>query len=122
MNLNREAIAERRTWQYRVLQYTRGNRTKIGAFIVAMLGRKCNPPCFHTGGYKIKKDGRVIALYHGPGLHWRPETVWDTVEEMRDVFRGLASQCELSDAETQELFGELRKFIVRDERATSVLQ
>lgn len=120
--LTPDAIAERRTWQYKAVLHTRGNTTQLGAFIVAMLGRKSKPPCFSPAGIVISNDGSVLALYakdilSGFGI----ARVYESVEDMNKAFRQLADELKLSEAETLAMFEELRKFVRKDERAVSQL-
>lgn len=120
--LKDRAIAERQTWQYRAIAYTHGNKSQIGAIIVAMLGRNINPPCFHTGGFKITADGRVLGLYKGhAGAQWASEMVYGSVEDLNTAFRGLAAVLALDEAQQESMFSEIRKFIFLDERAKSFL-
>lgn len=121
-SLTPQAVAERQTWQFKVVAYTRGNQSQLGALIVAMLGRKVNPPCFNPLGVKITKAGQVVALYkRDVRSKWSPEMIYENVEAMNVVFRGLAAELKLSDAETEAMFSELRKFVRKDERAVSTL-
>lgn len=120
--LTDQAIEERRSWQYRALAYTHGNQSQIGALIVAMLGRTVNPPCFHTGGIRIMKDGRCLALYKNePGGKWAVECIYHSVDVLTTAFRGLAQVLHLSEAEQEAMFSELRKFVFKDDRAKSFL-
>ena len=117
-SLAARAIEERRTWQYRAIAYTHGNKSRLGRLIIAILGRFAIPPCFHPTGVKIALDGRVLAMVN-EGLGWRLECIYDNVQAFTDVFRGLADAIELSDDEREAMFAELRKFVFKDERATS---
>ena len=114
------AIAERKSWQYRAVAYTHANKSQVGALLVAILGRKCAPPCFHIGGAKIDKAGRIRALYND-GHGYRVRRVYENVEELNNVFRGLAAALEFTDAEREALFQEIRRWIISDERAVSNL-
>lgn len=116
------AIAERKTWQYRAISYAQGAQSRTGAFLLAVLGRKVKPPYIHTGGAKIKPNGNVVVLYKKDDRSpVRPEVVYVTVEGLNMAFRGLAEAIKADDAETEAMFSEIRKFIIRDERATSNL-
>ena len=109
-----------KSWQYRAIEFCHGNQSQLGAFLIAMMGRKVNPPCFHPRGVKINLEGNVLALYRGTAKDkWRVEFVYH-VSELVSLFRGLAEKLELSDAERVAMFDELRKFIFKDERAVSV--
>ena len=114
---------ERATWQYRAIAYTTGNKSTLGAFIIAMLGRKVSPPCFHPQGYIIQKSGQVWGLYKAaPNVPYRAQIIWASVQEMADIFRGLAAELKLSDGDTLAMFDELRKACAIDRRAVSVLE
>jgi len=117
VKLTPEAIAERATWQYKIVAFTKGNQSQIGALAVAMLGRRVNPPCFHPSGLIIKPTGQVTALYKRAITdRWQVQTIYETVAELSDVFRGLAKFCELDEAQTLSMFAELRKFVAKDLR------
>jgi hypothetical protein len=115
-----EAIATRKTWQYRAIELCHGHQTMLGSLVVAMTGRYQKPPCFHPRGAKITREGQVIALYHD-GHGWKERNLYSNVQEFTDIFRGLAESLSLSDVEEELMFEEIRKFIFKDERAVSNL-
>lgn len=117
------AISERASWQYRLIKHTRGNQTILGAFIVAMFGRKVNPPCFHPGGIRITKDGQVLALFlsTNPYTPWQDVVIFPSVQEMRKMFLQTTDELKFNAVEVHAVFDELRKFVRVDERAVSVL-
>lgn len=120
--LTARAIEERKSWQYRAIAYCHGNKSQIGALIVAILGRKVNPPCFHPYGMNISEDGIVTALYK-PTLNepWRVQRVYENVQQFTDIFRGLADALQLDDAERMAMFDEIRKFVRIDRRVKTNL-
>lgn len=121
-SLTAQAIAERKSWQYRAVEYTHANQSIIGALLVAVLGRYSNPPCFHPRGGKITKDGIVLALYKGrTDRQYRVERVYENVEEFTNAFRGLAAAIGMTDTEQKAMFDEVRKWIFKDDRAVSTL-
>lgn len=114
-SMSQKAIEERQSWQYKAVAYTHGNKSKVGALLVAILGRKTNPPCYHIRGCKIDPQGRVIALADN-GMGFSIECIYPTVQAFTDVFRGLADILELSDGERESMFAEIRKWVFKDER------
>ena len=114
---------EQKTWQYRALAYCHASQSQVGLFLIAMLGRKrLNGPTFHTYGYKITTDGRVLIPYRsGPNGQWRIENIW-SVAAMVGLFRGLCEALKLTDAERIAMFDELRKFCISDARAVSGIE
>src|SRR5208282_1014922 len=122
----------RKSWQHQAIKFCHGNQSQLGAFIIAMLGRNRNAPCFLPAGrtlfidgvgmdcgLHITMDGRVLVIYLPPSGEPRIENIW-AVKEMVNIFRGLARKLKLKDAEIVEMFDELRKFIYKDDRAVSV--
>lgn len=109
-----------RRWQHRAVERTGGNQTLLGCFVLAILGfqhgRK--PPRFGRIA-RIDKDGNVYSnLQTKDGIIIRNQTL-GPVQNIVDSFRTLADELDLTDAERQEMFGELRKWFAIDERATS---
>lgn len=119
-SLTSRATAERKTWQFRAVEYTHGNKSIIGALVVAILGRKVNPPCFHPGGARITADGRVLALFNS-GQGFKVQLVYSNVAEFTNAFRGLAAELKLTDAEQEDMFAEVRKWILKDDRVRSTI-
>lgn len=114
------AIEERKSWQYRAIAFLHANQSKPGAFLIATLGRLSGPPYFHTQGAKIDRKGRVMALYND-GSGFKIVEGFESVDVLNDVFRGLAGELNFTEGERVALFDELRRFIIKDERATSNL-
>ncbi len=105
-------------WQYRAVKETGGNSTLMGMFVLAILGwqhgRK--PPRFGSRAV-INKDGIVIAhAQNAEGTKFRNQNLGH-VQNVTDSFRGLADRLKLNDKERMEMFEELRKWFVHDERA-----
>lgn len=120
--LTAQAIAERKSWQYRAITYAHGNKSELGALIIAIMGRTVNPPCFHPGGAKITAEGIVIGLFRKElGQDWQPRKIYENVQAFTDIFRGLADALDLNDGERLAMFEEVRKFIRTDERVVSQL-
>ena len=116
------AIEERRSWQYRALTLVKGNKSNIGAIIVAMLGRYVSGRGYHPRGLRILEDGRIVALARGSvAERWELELVYKSVDEINASFRGLAVKLQLTELETDAMFSELRKFIFQDDRVRSYL-
>ncbi len=133
-------------WKLRAIALTKGNKSLMGALVIAMLGRKCNPPCFAPAsfgsdvpadlpqadfsegewcgvkkGYPwIDKQGFVRMVYRSSLTS--PWTIGhEHVTDFRDRFRRLADMLDLSDADRVAMFDEVKKFLVRDERAVSLI-
>jgi len=108
-------------WRYRAIQLLRGNQTQMGALVIAICGkRSSNPPRIMASG-KIDKDGNVLVAFQG-----RDGTIHDPfrycgVQEMCDQFSELADHMKLSDIERIEMFGEVRRWISKDDRVDQVL-
>lgn len=112
--------AVRAGWKYRAIDVTHGNQTRIGCLVLAVIGKRPkNPPMFSTQGCIITKSGLVVTHFQTKdGTTYRNHAVC-TVEDLNENFRGLADALKLPDAQRNEMFDALRKWIIRDERATS---
>jgi len=66
----------------------------------------------------ISDDGMVVCAAKDSRGHSFFVTV-DSIVRVRDNFRGLADHLKLSDTEREEMFDALRKWFIRDFRATS---
>ena len=111
-------------WKARAIALLHGNQCATGALVVAMLGRKVNPPCFAVvnDNYPRINEAGFIELLYKPSLiePWR--IVREPILDFRDRFRHLADALDLTDQDRIGMFDELKKFIVRDERAVSNLK
>lgn len=119
-----------RSWKHRAITVTKGNQSRLGCIIIAMIGlmpkhppriRPCTnlPNGTTIGGLLIDRHGMCIVdmeLRNGKGF--LATTIGDT-EEIRDNLRGLADHLKLSDSERLDMFQCFQMFIMRDFRATS---
>lgn len=113
-----DQAVQRETWQYRAVEATGGNQSKLGAIVLAILG-KFPPSGRNMFGRTctITSDGYVMADFtdRDGELHLGA-FVGDVADLIRN-FRGLADHLKLKDAERQEMFAELRKWIAKDWRS-----
>ena len=113
----------RASWQFRCIDTTRGNQTKIGCILLAALGKlpKHAPRFSIKQGAVILEDGMVVADFqYRDDLPFRASRICD-VEEYVANFRGLADHLKLVDADRVALFLALQQWIAKDFRATSEL-
>ena len=108
--------AERDTWQYKAVEATRGQQSRLGCILLAVIGKRLkNPPKFGPCAV-ILKEGQVVANYQSKdGTYHREQFVCDVADLIAN-FRGLADHLNFTDAERVALFDAVRKWIVRDER------
>lgn len=111
------AEKERSSWQYCAIRATQGPRTKIGAVLLAVLGKqRASVPQFgnhaviNASGFihtdMICKDGTSRVM-----------TCIGQASEMVDGFRKLADILQLSDVDRIELFQKLQAWVSKDYRA-----
>lgn len=121
--LNVAQIKARSSWQYRVIEMMHGNQTQIGAVVIAILGKAKThgPPRFgHQAA--ITSDGFIVAPFEGRDRNMTLAKVGH-VNEITKQLREIADVLKLEDNERKELFSELRKWIIYDERSEpSILQ
>lgn len=110
---------QRATWQYRAVLATGGNKSQLGAIVIAVLGKAPdNPPRFGSAAV-ITSDGYVQAHFQTKDGVWHQGAFVGAVDDLVANFRGLADHLKLSDAERVEMFDELRKWISVDYRANA---
>lgn len=111
---------ERGTWQYKAIAATNGNRTKLGMILLAVLGiAPSNAPRLVCPTAVIDANGWVWSWFQSPD---DPPGVADQVPlvsttNLRDSLNKLADRIKMTDAQREELFSLVRKWIERDERA-----
>lgn len=116
-----EDTSHRASWKLRAIRATKGNQSKLGSILIAVLGRiPRHPPRF---GLKatITSDGFVMADFQGKDFVRHYSALVCEVKELTNNFRGLADHLKLDKEEREEMFAELRKWIARDYRAKSTL-
>lgn len=118
------AAKARASWQFRMIEYTRGNQTPTGSIVIAMLGRVPNNLPMLNNTAVITEAGEVLCDYvsrHGV-LHRRFHI--GNVQRIVGDFNRLCDELKLNDAESIEVFETLRRWISIDERTrkTTVLQ
>ena len=107
-------------WQHRAIRETGGNQTQLGVYVLAILGLQHGrkPPRLGSTA-KIDVNGMLISnMQNAEGKMFRDVTL-DSVQEVVDNFRRFADHLKLADVEREEMFAELRKWIVHDARANA---
>lgn len=110
------------SWKLRAIRATKGNQSRLGCLLIAILLRTpVNPPRIR-GTAVISADGIVIADMQlaGQAPFWYA-TKLGGIDEMISNFRGLADHLKLTDTEREEMFTLFRQWISKDFRATSDL-
>lgn len=108
---------ERASWQFRAIQATKGNQTRMGRIVLSLVGRAPNNPpwCWETG--TIGTDGNVYT-FELEKVGDKPKLIsLGSVQNMTNGFRWLCDELKFADADREALFGELRKWIASDFRA-----
>jgi hypothetical protein len=109
-------------WKYRAMAHTKLNHTQEGGLLLAVLGIK--PPQgsrWNTSGCIINPDGIVTGLLHHKTGRTFMSIVAFTAAQFQDVFRKIADDLKLTDAERKEMFDLVRKWVQKDLRAVSDL-
>lgn len=115
-------IAGSDSWQRRAVEKTGGNESLLGCFVLAILawqnGRK--PPRFGKLA-RIDKDGILHSNMQDKDgkVHW--DYALGPVKHVIHNFRFLADELKLNDDERKEMFSELKKWVYKDDRSTSIL-
>lgn len=113
-------VAPESSWQRRAVVRTGGNTTLMGCFVLAILGWQSGrkPPRFGRVG-RIDKQGMAFSNMQSSDGMIYPNFLLGPIKTIVDNFKGLAEDLKLNDDEVKEMFSELRKWFLVDERAKS---
>lgn len=124
----------RETWQYKVVEATRGNQSMMGCILMAAMGKSpTNPPRFSVERGAVivagelaaklgRKDGDILADFQAkPFEPFRATLVYNVQEFVHD-FNWLADDLKLTDDERIAMFEMLRGWIAKDHSATSTTE
>lgn len=111
-----DQFLQRGTWQYRAVESTLGNQSKLGCILLAVLGKSRDKRAFSEAA-GLTKEGYVIAGWYDRDGAYRGLVKVCDVQELCDNFSGLADHLQLSDADRIALFAAVRNWIAVDERA-----
>ncbi len=106
---------EGRHWTWRVSRASLGTTT--GLIVLATLAKVPKYGVAFGQTAEIRLDGLVETDCRKNGK-WGKTIIGDIIA-IRDNFRRLSDHCKLNDADRNALFEELRKWILKDHRATS---
>lgn len=110
------AAKARASWQYRMIEYTRGNTTPTGAIVIAMLGKTpSNPPMLNNTAI-ITEDAKILCDFVNRDHVLHPRWLVGSVENVVADFSRLCDELRLIDAERLEVFETLQRWISIDER------
>lgn len=146
----RRAAARRETWQFKVLAATNGNKSRLGAIVIAALGNdpilepairdlwgvagfeaprfvSGNPPPMMARaglrwGATVSSDGMVFADFLNKRQEWHRGAFVGAIGDLTRNFRGLADHLHLNDTDRLALFNVLRQWIIKDWRSNSNLE
>lgn len=107
------------TWQDRAVEATKGNGSRLGAILLAVLERwPRKVPAFADNAI-ITATGHVVCDFKDRDGNCHHGVLICDTEELTTNFRGLADHLKLDDAERTELFAKLQKWLAHDFRAIS---
>ncbi len=107
----------RNDWRYRAILALRGNQTQLGCVLIAVLRRShLHGPPKYAERALITRDGVVCAKHMNANGRTFDLVAIMTVKNLVDEWHRLADKIKATDAERPEMFDELRKWIVRDDR------
>lgn len=105
------------SWKARAVVATMGNRSLLGAILIATLGYATSNPPRVVSAAEITEDGHVVAFFEKRGENGATLTRLCHIDELISNFRGLADALKLSDLDRAAMFDELRKWVAKDHRA-----
>lgn len=106
-----------RDWQWRTIRASFGTTT--GAILRAVLGHQSKVGLAFGSYCDITKGGvcwTMVRYRKGEPFSW---VALGEITAVRDNLRHLADHCKLNDRDRTEMFVSLKKWIRRDDRATS---
>lgn len=109
------------SWQARAIEATRGNQSRLGAIVMAVLGQTPKePPAFGLGAV-ITSDGYIMCDFLTRDGELHTAAFVGAVADLVDNCRGLADHLKLADDERLAFFQSVRAWVKRDYRAVSQL-
>jgi hypothetical protein len=105
-----------RPWQLRLLIQLRGNQTKYGCVLVAVMGHAPDHAPRYVSNAIVDTEGNVVAAFQGRNMLGADFVVVDKIEDFVENWRRIADEAKLSDDERVDLFKELRLWINDDAR------
>lgn len=109
--------AARQSWQYRAIEATKGNQTKLGCILLSVIGKPCKSPPWFGPTCVVTEEGLVIANYVDRLNTMHEARIVCELAELVSNFRGLAEHINASDTDIVEMFDLLRKWVAKDFRA-----
>lgn len=103
-------------WKYRAVDATQGDLILRPLLLTILNKPALNPPWIGPQG-AITKEGVVICDFVDADNHKTELLRLCAISDLVDNFRRLADHLALTDAEREEMFSALRKWIVVDHRA-----
>lgn len=109
-----EEFAARQTWQYRVVAATGARTTKLGAIMLAILGKSRATRSFGDTAM-ITASGNVATRFVNRDGVGSIVSI-GKVQEFTDSLSGLADHLQLNDEDRIALFAKARAWISKDAR------
>lgn len=104
------------SWQYKAVAMTKGNQTKLGTFVLAVINKPPKNPPRIMGALTIERDGSVFVPFQAKDGTISLRAPFCFVDEIISNMRGLADACKFTDEEREEMAGAIRKLIRVDKR------
>lgn len=109
------------SWQAAVIRGSDGNKSRLGAIVMAVLGRTPHaPPAFGLGAV-ITSDGYIMCDFLTRDYVMHTSAFVGSVSDLVDNCRGLADHCKLTDDQRLQFFQSVRAWIKKDWRAVSTM-
>jgi hypothetical protein len=112
-----EIERQRQTWQFKAVEATHGNQTLVGCIVLAVIGKAASNPPWIGPTAIISRDGDVFANMTSKRDVEPGPTYIAPIGALVDTWRKLADSLDISDADREAMFLELRKWISHDFRA-----
>lgn len=112
-----ETQIARQNWRYRAIEATKGNQSKLGCIVLAILGRAATNPPWFGPTCVITPDGYVLANFVDKERRLHEGYLIGDVEDFVGNLRGLADHLRLTDDERVEFFEQAQKWVAVDYRA-----
>lgn len=118
--ITEQQARERATWQYKAIAATRGNQSRLGCILIAMMGLSGDHGCPRIGTSAIiTSDGYIMARFQTRDRVMHENAMICTVSDLIQNLRGLADHLKLNEKDREAMFAVARSWVQTDYRTTS---
>ncbi len=103
-------------YRFRLIEATQGNQTRLGAVVLAAIGRRPDNPPYLSGRATITSDGLLMCDFTSKDGVFHPGALVGDDEDFARNLLGLCNHCQLSNDEKTEFLARVNHWIEFDHR------